>query len=147
MGLVIEFFGMVEDVGVDSRNAFTLIAVNQNVLITPVLPFIGPRHFVTFGYDYEGDDLAEDANIEVDFQIVSPSGGNLLGQHNVATAPKKSPDSRIPGNGMSLIMALNLYLPDYGEYCARLALKVREKELGAERRFWVVSPLSEAASK
>jgi hypothetical protein len=141
MGLVIEFFGVVEGVAVDARNAFTLVAVNQNVIVTPSLPFSGARHFVTFGYDYEGDELAEGANIEVDFQVTSPSGATVAGQHNIATTPKKAPDSpKVPGNGMSLILSLNLFLAEYGEYLARLTLKLHSREVHAERRFWVVAP-------
>lgn len=141
MALIIEFFGLVEGVAADARNAYTLVGVNQNVIVSAVLPFSGVRHFVTYGYDYEGDELAEGSNIEVDFQIVGPSGATVVGQHNVATAPKKAPDSpKVPGNGMSLILSVNFLLPDYGEYRARLALKLLGREVHAERKFWLVAP-------
>lgn len=66
-----------EGIGADAKNAFTLIGLNQNVLMAGTLPAVTKRAVVLHLEELEG---LTGSTAEVSFTVRSPSGRVLMAQ-------------------------------------------------------------------
>src|ERR1039458_4139438 len=111
---------MAEGATEDARQALTLVAVNQNAIVTPTLPSLQKRFFVLM-LSNVSDAGAPGANIGVVFAITGPDDKVLLVQHATAALPEPA-SSAIPETGGQMIFQAGLGIEEYGAYVARCTL-------------------------
>jgi len=138
--LKIEWMLIAEGLGADSKNALTVIGVNQNIFSPPSLPAMTKRAILARVLDDE-DTLKAGSSLQVAFSVIGPAGDVVAAQSStVSVAGRLWKD--LPGN-LDIPAELGLSVNDYGEYVMRLDIRTPAGERQrAEVRLHVVPPPS-----
>jgi hypothetical protein len=146
MSARVEWLGIAEGSAQDARGAATLVAVGQNVITAPALPYQTIRVFIIDAIDEDGSSFVSGKSASLDFRIESPRGKVILATHqNVEFGEKKLPD--IPAVGLLLVIGVQLSVDEPGTYVASCELSISEDEkLTKQTRFYVVHAAPDTSS-
>lgn len=130
---------VAEGITNDSRNALTLVALNQSILPTPTLPVATKRAVLTHVVDVE---LPEGTPIQLSYSVASPSGRVLLAQSATLIAgPVAWPE--IPAT-LDFPAEFLVNVTEFGRHAIRVEVEVfGEVAASAEEAFYVVETPAE----
>jgi hypothetical protein len=138
MSARVEWLGIAEGSAQDARGVATLVAVGQNVILAPSLPYQTIRCFIIDAVDEDGSSFVPGKKASLDFRIESPRGKVILASHqNIEFGEKKWAD--ILSVGLLLVIGAQLSVDEPGTYIASCELSLSEDEkLTKQTKFYVI---------
>lgn len=116
----LEWILLAEGMGSDASGALTLIGVNRNVFVTPVLPGLTKRAAVAHIESEPGGTGPE--KLQVTFSVISPEGRVLLAQTAVLSL-SPPPWEDIPPS-IDIPAEFGINVSEYGPHIVRVEIDV-----------------------
>jgi hypothetical protein len=136
--ITVEWLILAEGIGQDAKGAFTVIGINQNVLVASALPALTKRALMAHVVD-DGDSLKKGHEASAKFKVIAPSGevvAEVLAKFEVGERRLKD----LPAE-LDIPAELGLEIKEFGAYRLRAEVTTPSGKFAAkELSLYVVEP-------